>query len=237
MILAIGSIFVSLLCVFGAVVLFQPEWLFNTLGEQSPHVLYSVQTEDKLVALTIDDGPDADHTSSILDLLKEYDAKATFFLIAGRVPGNEDLVRRMIEERHEIANHLMADEPSIRLEDAEFERQLIEAHALLSDFGQLRWFRPGSGWYNSQMIATAAEHGYQTVLGSVYPYDPQVGSAWFSARYVLWKVRPGSIVVLHDGGRRGERTLKALATILPELRQRGFKMVTLSDLYDHDQPQ
>jgi peptidoglycan/xylan/chitin deacetylase (PgdA/CDA1 family) len=236
MIFAIGSIFISLLCAFGAVVLFQPEWLFNTLGEQSPQVLYSVQTKQNVVALTIDDGPDAEHTSGILDLLREYDAKATFFLIAGRVDGNEDLVRRMIEEGHEIANHLMTDEPSIRLEDAEFERQLLEAHTLLSGYGELRWFRPGSGWYNSKMIATAMEHGYQMVLGSVYPYDPQLGSAWFSARYVLWKARPGSIIVLHDGGRRGERTLKALGSILPELRRRGFEMVTLSDLYDRYQP-
>ncbi|NIS82803.1 MAG: polysaccharide deacetylase family protein [Anaerolineales bacterium] len=230
MIVAVGSLLLSLLFGLGALVLLQPEWLFSTLREQSPQVLYSVETNEKIIALTIDDGPDAVQTAKILDVLKAYDAHATFFLITSRIPGNESLVQRMLDEGHEIANHMVNDEPSILLEPEEFERRLLEAHETLSNFSEARWFRPGSGWYNTEMLKIATDYGYKTALGSIYPYDPQVGSAWVSANYVLWKARPGSIVVLHDFGHRGERTARALSTILPELQSRGYRVVTLSEL-------
>jgi peptidoglycan/xylan/chitin deacetylase (PgdA/CDA1 family) len=67
-------------------------------------------------------------------------------------------------------------------------------------------------------------------IAAIYPYDPQLGSAWFSARHVVWKAQPGAIIVLHDYGSRGERTAAALDSILPELRQQGYRLVTLSAL-------
>jgi peptidoglycan/xylan/chitin deacetylase (PgdA/CDA1 family) len=184
------------------------------------------------VALTIDDGPDPIGTPRILEVLKQHDAHATFFLITRRIPGNEEIVVRTVEEGHELANHLTTDEPSIVLSPSEFERQLLESHRALSRFSDVHWFRPGSGWYNAEMLSILHEHGYRCALGSVYPFDPQIPSAWFASRYVLWNVRPGSIIVLHDYGGRGERTASALATILPELNRRGFRVVTLSELLD-----
>jgi peptidoglycan/xylan/chitin deacetylase (PgdA/CDA1 family) len=72
-----------------------------------------VDTRAKAVALTLDDGPDAATTPAILDLLRQHGARATFLLITSRVPGNEELVRRMLAEGHEIGNHMPRDEPSI----------------------------------------------------------------------------------------------------------------------------
>jgi peptidoglycan/xylan/chitin deacetylase (PgdA/CDA1 family) len=82
------------------------------------------------------------------------------------------------------------------------------------------------------MLSMVHRHGYRCVLGSVHPFDPQIASAWFSARYVLRNVQPGSIIILHDHGARGERTVAALAAILPELDRRGFRVATLSELLD-----
>lgn len=193
-------------------------------------MIYFVETRKPLVALTIDDGPDALSTLNILDLLSRQKAQATFFLITGHVPGNEGIVRRIVDEGHELANHLTTDEPAIWLNGAEFERRLLEAHQVLSRFSAVRWFRPGSGWYTKKMLSIIHKHGYRCALGSVYPFDPQIPSSWLITRHVLWKVRPGSIIVLHDRGSRGERTLTVLATILPELKRRGFRVVTLSEL-------
>jgi len=201
---------------------------------RSPDVLYSVETEEPVVALTIDDGPDPVTTPKILDVLKQHGARATFFLITDRIPGNEQIVVRTVEEGHELANHLTADEPAILLPPSEFEQQLLEAHDALSRFSEVRWFRPGSGWYNEVMLSILRQHGYRCALGSVYPFDPQIPSPRFATRYVLSSVRPGSIIVLHDYGDRGERTASALATILPELSGRGFRVVTLSELLDWD---
>ncbi len=216
--------------VFGGVVLLQPGWIFARLRHRSPEVLYTVDTDRPVVALTIDDGPDGQTTPLILDILREYNAQATFFLISERVAGNEALVRRMVADGHELGNHLTADEPSIQLPLEEFERKLLEADAVLEQFGGTRWLRPGSGWYNQAMLDVMAEHGYRCALGSVYPYDPQLGSAWFASRYILWKSRPGDVIVLHDYQSRGRRTAKALRVILPELQRRGFQVVTLSGL-------
>jgi peptidoglycan/xylan/chitin deacetylase (PgdA/CDA1 family) len=80
------------------------------------------------------------------------------------------------------------------------------------------------------MVATMARHGYRCALGSVYPYDATIPSATFSTRYILRNVGPGGILVLHDGGSRGRRTARVLRAVLPELKGRGFRVVTLSEL-------
>ena len=80
------------------------------------------------------------------------------------------------------------------------------------------------------MLALAEERGYGTALGDVFPFDPQIPSSRFHAWYILQTVRPGSVIVLHDAGDRGERTAATLETVLPALRERGYRVVTLSEL-------
>jgi peptidoglycan/xylan/chitin deacetylase (PgdA/CDA1 family) len=216
--------------IFGVALWLKPEWLIAHLRRRSPDVLYSVETTRKVVALTIDDGPDAHDTPLILDILDEYDAHATFFLITGHIPGNEALVEAMVTGGHELGNHMTADAPSIELGEEAFERELLNADAVLSEYTDVTWVRPGSGWYNDTMLDTIKKHGYRCSLGSVYPYDPQIGFYLFSAYYVLGNVRPGAVIVLHDYDHRGERTAKALQIILPALKRRGYEIVTLSEL-------
>jgi len=228
--LKISATGLTILLIAAGVVVFQPRWLLAALAKLSPEVVYFVETEKQAVALTIDDGPDAVTTPKILDLLREHGAKATFFLITDRVPGNEEIVLRTVKEGHELANHSTADERSIFLKSPEFERRFLQAHEVLSKFSHVCWFRPGSGWYSKEMLSIIHKHGYRCALGSVYPFDPQIPSSWFIKRHVLRGVKPGSIIVLHDHGSRGERTIAVLREILPELRRRGFRVVTLSEL-------
>lgn len=230
--LKISATVLALILVTGGTVVFQSDRIVAVIAKWSPEVVYYVETEEPVVALTIDDGPDSATTPKILDVLDQYDARATFFLISSHIPGNENIVVRTVEEGHEIANHLTTDDPSILLSFVDFEQQLLEAHDVLSQFADVHWFRPGSGWYNAGMLSIVHAHGYRCALGSVHPFDPQIPSAWFAARYILGNVQPGSIIVLHDYGARGERTVTALETVLPELDRRGFRVVTLSELLD-----
>jgi peptidoglycan/xylan/chitin deacetylase (PgdA/CDA1 family) len=80
------------------------------------------------------------------------------------------------------------------------------------------------------MIVTMEQHGYRCALGSIYPYDAAIRSPAFSRRHILHNLRPGGIVVLHDGGARGRRTADVLRMLLPELHRRGYRVVTLSEL-------
>jgi peptidoglycan-N-acetylglucosamine deacetylase len=191
-----------------------PEWLIDQLARWHPGCLYRVPTQ----------------APAILAELRRQGARATFFLITERVRGQEQLVRTITSQGHELGNHFTRDRASIRLSSSAFEADLLLAHQVLASYGAVKWARPGSGWYSRAMIGVMRRHEYRCALGSVYPFDAMIPSAGFAARYIIGHTRPGAVVVLHDGGRRGRRTAKVLSEVLPELRRRGYRVVSLSEL-------
>jgi peptidoglycan-N-acetylglucosamine deacetylase len=207
-----------------------PRPLVQQIARSHPGCLYEVAQQEKLVALTIDDGPDAATTPKLLQLLHEHNAHATFFLISDRVMGNDSVVAAILREGHEIGNHFSRNEASIRLSPAAFEKSFLLADSVLRRFGPVRWVRPASGFYNARMIRVFDEHDYRCALGSVYPFDPQLPLARYTTGVVLRQVRPGAVIILHDGGYKGRNTEKVLGRILPELTRRGYRIVTLSAL-------
>ncbi|MCH7586635.1 MAG: hypothetical protein IIC78_01160 [Chloroflexi bacterium] len=82
------------------------------------------------------------------------------------------------------------------------------------------------------MLSTLDANKYRVALASVYPFDVIIPSSFFASRYILWRIRPGSIVLLHDVGTRGERSAETLTLVLPELKRRGFGFATLSELIE-----
>ena len=218
------------LAALGATLLWlQPDWLLDQLAARYPGCLYRVPTERPVVALTLDDGPDS-LTASILDELRQHSAHATFFLLSSRVPGHEATVRRIVSEGHELGNHGTTDRAAIRLQPDEFAQDLTDAKRVLERFGRVRWARPGSGWYSHAIVAAMGRSGHRCALGSLYPFDGVHPSSWLSRRQILANVRPGAIIVLHEGGGRSRRTVAVLRDVLPELRARGYQVVTLSAL-------
>ena len=224
----------GLLVASGAVLWTAPEWLITRLTRWYPGCLYQVPTEQRLVALTIDDGPDPASTPMILAELRRHHARATFFLITDRLRGQEPLVSRLVAEGHELGNHFTRDRPGIRLAPRVLEADLLRADRALAPWGRPAWARPGSGRYSQPMIGVMERHGYRCALGSVYPFDAAIPSTAWASSYILRNVRPGAIVVLHDGGSRGRRTARVLADVLPELRRRGYRVLSLSELAGSD---
>jgi peptidoglycan/xylan/chitin deacetylase (PgdA/CDA1 family) len=220
----------AFVAILGVALWTAPRWLVPRIAAAWPGCLYSVHTNEKAVAFKFDDGPDSRHTDEILEMPKANDAHATFFFVSSHVPGNEAVLTRLVAQGHEIGNHLTRVEPSIRLSPAAFDAAVREAGASLSRFGPVRWLRPGSTWYNTRMLGTIQRGGYQCALGSVYPYDPQLRSAPIASAYILANVQPGAIVVLHERDARGPRTAATLKRVLPVLRSRGYRIVTLSKL-------
>ena len=213
-------------------VLLQPKPLLRWIAERDPRVLYYVQTSERLVALTIDDGPHPTVTPMILRVLSKYHAHATFFLIGERVQKNEGIVHQILSEGHEIGNHMMTDATSIRLPAAAFEDQLLRADRLLSRFAAARWFRPGSARYNERMLRQVKRQNYRCVIGSVFPYDTHVPSVRFQSAFILSKVFPGSIVILHEGDIGRKRVAQVLDDVIPQLQSRGYRVVSLSELVE-----
>lgn len=238
------------LLILGTIAFLQPRWLFKLILKIAPGVNYFAETHQPIIALTIDDGPDSKTTAKILDVLTKHQASATFFLIGERTQGNEEIITNIIQGGHEIGNHMMRDEKSINLGINDFEEQFLQAHVTLTKLlnnnqiasqqnqpSQIQWFRPGGGWYNSDMIGVAEKYQYKTALGSIFPYDTHIPSSKFAAYQILVNLRPGAIIVLHDSSRDGksgewgERTVSTLNTILPEIKRRGYQTVTLSEMF------
>lgn len=213
-----------------AAAILRPGLVVRWLSRRFPDVLFHKPTREPLVALTFDDSPRETLTPRILDLLDDYDARATFFMIGDHIPGNENVIRRLVAEGHELGNHMMTDEPSHRLPLDEFERQLLQTHALLEPFGGARWFRPGHGWFNRPMLDRVHRHGYRCAMASTYAYEFLAVSAPCAARQILLNIRPGAVIVIHDGAADRVRTVEALRLMLPTLRDRGYRVVTLSEL-------
>jgi peptidoglycan/xylan/chitin deacetylase (PgdA/CDA1 family) len=207
-----------------------PRPLVKEIARAHPGCVYELDSRKKIVALTIDDGPDDITTPRLLQLLHEHNAHATFFLISDRVAGNDSLVTEILRQGHEIGNHFSGNEASIRLPPATFKASFLRADSVLRQFAPVRWVRPASGFYNARMLRVFAQHEYQCALGSVYPFDPQLPFARYGAKVVLREVRPGAVIILHDGGYKGRNTEQVLRRILPELARRGYRVVTLSDL-------
>ena len=206
-----------------------PRWLVAAIAKRAPGCLYNVHTHQRVVALTVDDGPST-ATAEILRVLRESDARATFFLISTHVASREATVNEILGQGHEIGNHMTRDEPSIRLSPEAFDAAVAEAGAVLRHFAPVEWLRPGSGWYTRRMVATIEGAGYRCALGSIYPFDPQLPSSTFASAFILANVQPGAVIVLHDGPVRGHRTAKTLQRVLPVLRTRGYRVVSLSTL-------
>lgn len=229
-ILAIASVSLLLILTLYAF-FFQPRWILNLYSKFNPGAFFFLKCQQKLVALTIDDGPDSKTTSQILDILSKYNSSATFFVISSRVEGNENIVRSIVKQGHELGNHMTKDEPSISLPLDVFEGKLIKAGKTLSQYDAIKFFRPASGYYNQNMIDIAKKHNYTVVLGSIFPYDTHIHYPSFASYFIKLNIKPGSIIVLHDYGDRGLRTIKILSQVLPILvEQKGYRVVTLSEL-------
>lgn len=171
-------------------------------------------------------------------------ARATFFIISSHLSDQSTLLDRMVERGHEIANHGTADETTALLKPEVFTTQFKAAHEHItqrlatSSQPSLRWYRPGRRLYNKAMLSTLQQmpnYVPRFALASMLPvntFKPARDGA-FTAWYASQHFFPGSILVLHGGSlERCQQTARALPVILTDLHQQGYRVVTLSELWD-----
>ncbi|CAH1208997.1 Peptidoglycan-N-acetylglucosamine deacetylase [Paenibacillus plantiphilus] len=203
--------------------------------EKKGEMIWEVQTKQKLIALTFDDGPDPVQTNEILDLLEQYDAKCTFFVVGKRVSQYPEIAKRIVAEKHEIANHtyshtyfhIPAAENIVRNEIERTEDEIYKATGRKSVL-----FRPPGGKYDETIIKVSNGMGLVPVMWSWHQdtQDWRRPGVQHILNKVLRNARNGDIVLFHDHVQGKSQTIRALELILPELHARGFRMVTVSEL-------
>ncbi|PSR19105.1 hypothetical protein C8255_03750, partial [filamentous cyanobacterium CCP3] len=229
--------------------------LLTQVARMFPDALFYAPTQARLVALTIDDVPtpgDRNDASTRLILAAldrynrtaEHPVQATFFVITDHLNPGSTILQEILASGHEIANHGTTDTTPAILQPAQFARHFQEAHDRITDLIQqpLRWYRPGRGLYNRAMVDhIRLTPGYESLvaLASMVPFDtlrplskPNLNT-WYLARFIF----PGAIFVMHGGSmERCVQTAQALPTLLSLIDRQGFRVVTLSQLYDSLSP-
>lgn len=229
-------ILLSTICIMTAPFYFiykPPAFLIRYLQRRWPDVLWHVSKSSNIIALTIDDGP-SEYTNEIMQILKSNDASATFFIIGSQVAGQEKTLQDLIRNGNELGNHAMHDEPSRSLSDAilvdeiqSVEVMLNKTYAAVDAEPPPKYFRPGSGFFSERMRKVLGRLGYRLVLGSIYPHDPQIPFWRVNANHILSMLQPGGIIICHD---RRSWTVPMLRKVLPEVRRRGYRIVTVTEL-------
>ncbi len=184
------------------------------------------------IALTFDDGPHPRQTDAILSLLREYDIRATFFVIGENVSYYGDVVNRAVADGHEIGNHTYHH---VRLSDIS-ETEAIEEIQKTEEIVrrvtgyETHLFRPPEGAYNENALAAFAGTTYRFVLWTVDTRDWEKASTEKIVATVEKNVRGGSILLFHDYTAKGAHTLDALKILIPKLKSKGYEFVTVSEL-------
>ncbi|MFC4401514.1 delta-lactam-biosynthetic de-N-acetylase [Gracilibacillus xinjiangensis] len=188
---------------------------------------------DKHVYLTFDNGYEAGFTEQILDVLKEENVPATFFLTGHYVDDKPDLVKRMLSEGHIIGNHSDTHRDFTKLSKEELKEDIeILSNKLkkVSNKAVVQYVRPPKGTFNEQSLQWANELGYTHVFWSLAFVDWNEGQekGWqYAYNQVIDQIHPGAIVLMHTVSKDNA---DALAPIIKELKKQGYEFKSLDDL-------
>lgn len=201
--------------------------------------IYREDVQDKVVALTFDDGPSPVWTPRILDVLKNSGVKATFFVLGVHVDRYPDVARRLVQEGHDIGNHTYDHHVLITYDPRRLENEIrLTDEAIRRATGvQTHYFRPPKAWLTTGEKKLIKSLGYEIVLWSLNSKDWVTFDDKYMIKYLMEHVRPGDIILFHDsggafsteGGDRDE-TVLAVMRLIERLKERGWKFVTVTEL-------
>ena len=190
------------------------------------------RNNEKVIALSIDDGPWPKTTLEMLDILKQNDVKATFFWVGQALQANPDLAKREVAEGYAIGNHTWHHWYR-RMDKATAKSEIDHTADLIYKTTEVKTalFRPPGGFLNNGLAAYAKSQKDAVIMWSLTSADtdPHAKPQAF-VNNVLKGAKPGSIVLMHDGGGDRQRTVQALPQIISGLKQQGYRFVTIPEL-------
>jgi peptidoglycan/xylan/chitin deacetylase (PgdA/CDA1 family) len=196
-------------------------------------VSWAVDTSQKLVALTFDDGPMPNWTPMAHDILDEAKIPATFFLVGQRVRRHARLIHGRMD-RHAVGNHTWGHNDLSRMTHEQSLRAMYRAHATIAEVTgkEPELLRPPFGNIGGTTLSAAGQLGYHVVLWSLKMREEYLGHPPSRlVDYIVNACEPGTILLAHDTGHRDRLiALRGLPAMIRGLRARGFEFVTVPDL-------
>lgn len=200
------------------------------------HVYNQCHVNGSYVAMTFDDGPHPSLTPRLLDILKERNIKATFYVVGKLAAQHPEILQRMVREGHEIGNHTWNHPSLTKLGSSRVQSEMDRTTKAIVDATGIppRTMRPPYGATNSRLNQKMdKEMGMKVIMWSVDPLDWKYRNASRVASQIIEKTRPGNIVLAHD---IHKTTVDAMPRALDALQSKGYKFVTVSELLEMDQP-
>lgn len=200
---------------------------FQTFGR----IVHRVDTQEKIVALTFDDGP-SDLTRPLLDILEKEQVSATFFVTGSELEKNLDRGIRIVSAGHELGNHSYSHERMIFVSPSYVRQEIERTDQLIREAGYQSeiLFRPPHGKKLFVLPYYLSQNGRTTVMWDVEPDSDASASYNEIAQRAIDETRPGSIILLHAMYPSRAESYKAVGKIINELQGRGYQFVTVSDL-------
>jgi len=201
---------------------------FQVFGELVNHV----DTKEKVVALTYDDGPNPPYTNQLIGILERNQIKATFFVVGNIIEKHRATVRLVLSKGHELGNHsyshqkMTSENPSFIRSEIEKTDQLLRQLGVKEEIH----FRAPYGRKFLVLPYLLAKMNKKNILWNVNPNDYKALNSEVIENYVLEHVSPGSIILLHDGGGDRSRTVTATESLIKKLGERGYTFKTVSEL-------
>ena len=184
-------------------------------------------TQQNCLALTFDDGPNLQFTPQVLDILRQYNAYGSFFVIGNRVPAHPELVLRTYKEGHDVGNHSWSHPFLNKLNPEQINQEFQTTQKVITQAGvpAPTMFRPPYGIRTDTALATIP---VPFMLWNIDPHDWSEKDVNVLTAHILSHAKRGGVIVLHDSS---SVTAEALRRAVPEL-QKSYKLVTLSDMFD-----
>jgi peptidoglycan/xylan/chitin deacetylase (PgdA/CDA1 family) len=201
-----------------------------------PATYTQARVDQPFIAMTFDDGPSAENTPRLLEMLKERNIKATFFLIGQNAASNPEIVRRILADGHEIGNHSWTHPQLSKLSDDRVTAEITktqEAIKSASGFTPTLLRPPYGAITPRQREWIENQFGLNIILWSVDPFDWKRPGASVITQRILAQVHPGAIVLSHD---IHKQTVDAMPATLDGLIRKGYKFVTVSQLIAMNKP-
>jgi peptidoglycan/xylan/chitin deacetylase (PgdA/CDA1 family) len=195
-------------------------------------LVYRLETNKKVVALTFDDGPSPNNTIDILNLLNEYSIKATFFMIGQNIERYPEIASAVFKSGHDIGNHTYSHQRTLFGSVDFFRDEIQRTDELIRKIGYQEeiFFRPPFGKKLINLPLALKELEKTTVTWDVDSKDTKNQDPNWLKSKVLTNIEPGSIILFHDGFSKKEGTITTIRAVIEELKKQGYTFLTINEL-------